>query len=333
MELARFIIALAIAFAAFSVLLLLQSRNPVQAYHDMFTSTLGSSYGRSEVGVKMIPLILCALAVSLPARVGLVNVGGEGQLYIGAWLASWPALTFTSLPKPVMLPLMLVMGMIGGAMCAFIPAILRARGLMNETISTLLLNYVAILFVQYFVFGPWKDPMSANFPQSREFPPAANLPTFGTTRLHAGIFIALIVAAILFFVLRRTRWGYEMRAIGGNWEAARRAGIPITAYIIGTLLIGGALAGIAGFGEVSAIQGRLAPTISPGYGYIGFLISWLAGHNPLTIIMMSFLLAVLTASGDSLQINQNLPFSSVNLLMALTLFVVLAQRSRRGATT
>ena len=332
-EVARFIAAVTIAFAAFSVLLLLQSKNPVQTYHDIFTSTLGSSYGRSEVGVKMIPLVLCALAVSLPAQVGLVNVGGEGQLYIGAWLESWPALSFTSLPKPVMLPFMLVLGMAGGALAAFVPAVLRARGLMNETISTLLLNYVAIFFVQYFVFGPWKDPQSANFPQSREFPPAANLPTFGNTRLHFGIVIALIAAAILFFVLRRTRWGYEMRAIGGNWEAARRAGIPITAYIIATLMIGGALAGIAGFGEVSAIQGRLTPDISPGYGYIGFLISWLALHNPVSIVLMSFLLAVLTAGGDSLQINQNLPFSSVNLLMALTLFVVLAQRNRRGATT
>jgi len=330
-ETARFIAALIVALLAFSVLLLLQSRNPIPTLRDMFSSTLGSTYGLSEVGVKMIPLLLCALAVAVPAWLGLVNVGGEGQLYFGAWLASWPALTFTHLPEIAMLPFMLVFGMIGGALWALVPAVLRARGLMNETISTLLLNYVAILFVQYFVFGPWKDPASANFPQSREFPAAANLPTFGGTRLHAGIIIAVVAAAILFFVWRRTRWGYEMRAVGGNWEAARRAGIPIATYTIVALLVGGALAGIAGFGEVSAIQGRLTPTLSPGYGYIGFLVSWLAGHNPLTIILMSFLLAVLTAGGDSLQINQNLPFASVNLLMALTLFVVLAQRSRRRA--
>lgn len=330
-EVVRFVTALIVALAAFSVLLMLQSKDPVQTYQDMYSSTLGSEYGRSEVGVVMIPLILCALAVAVPARVGLVNVGGEGQLYIGAWLASWVALTFTDLPRYAMLPLMMIMGMVGGALCASIPAVLRAKGLMNETISTLLLNYVAILFVQYFVFGPWKDPLSANFPQSREFPLAGNLPTFGTTRFHGGIVIALVAAVVLFFILRRTRWGFEARAIGGNWEAARRSGIPIAVYIIATLLIGGALAGIAGFGEVSAIQGRLAPTISPGYGYIGFLISWLANHNPANILLMALLFAVLTASGDSLQIYQNLPFASVNLLIALTLFVVLAQRSRRGA--
>jgi ABC-type uncharacterized transport system permease subunit len=310
-------------------LLLLEGRNPFAAYADIFGTTIGSAYGRSEVLVKMIPLLLCALAVAIPARVGLVNVGGEGQLYLGAWFASWAGLTFTDLPAWLLLPLMLILSMIGGAAWVIGPAILRARGWLNETISTLLLNYVAILFVQFFVFGPWKDPKSANFPQSRAFVAAAQLPTFGGYRLHAGIIIALVAAAILYFLLRRTRWGYEMRAIGGNPEAARRAGIPIELYLITTLMIGGALAGIAGFGEVSAIQGRLRPDISPGYGFIGFLVSWLAGHSPLGIVVMAALLAVLTAGGDTLQISQHLPFASVNLLMALTLFVVLAQRSRR----
>jgi simple sugar transport system permease protein len=260
--------------------------------------------------------------------VGLVNVGAEGQLYMGAWFASWGALSFTTLPAAALLPLMLVLGFIGGGVWALIPALLRARGWLNETISTLLLNYVAVLVVQFSVFGPWKDPRSANFPQSREFVAAAHLPTFGDTRLHAGILFAIVAVAILFFVLRRTRWGYEMQAIGGNPEASRRAGIPIAVYIVLALAIGGALAGLAGFGEVSAIQGRLRPTLSPGYGFIGFLVSWLAGHNPLIIVVMALLLAVLTASGDALQISQHLPFASVNLLMALTLFVVLAQRGR-----
>lgn len=330
-ETLRFVGALVVASLAFGLLLVLQGRNPVQAYADIFGTTLGTAFGRSEVVVKMIPLMLCALAVAVPARVGLVNVGGEGQLYLGAWFASGVALGFTDLPWWLMLPLMGAMSMVGGAIWALVPAILRARGWLNETISTLLLNYVAILFVQFFVFGPWKDPQSANFPQSREFVPAAHLPTFGGYRLHAGIVIALVAVAILYFILRQTRWGYEMRAIGGNPEAARRVGIPIGAYLITALMVGGALAGIAGFGEVSAIQGRLRPEISPGYGFIGFLVSWLAGHNPLTIVVMSLLLAILTAGGDSLQIGQHLPFASVNLLMALTLFVVLAQRSRPEA--
>jgi simple sugar transport system permease protein len=324
----RFVLALLIALVGFGVVLVLQGRNPILTYADMFSATLGGAYGRSEVLVVMIPVLLCALGVAVPARVGLVNVGAEGQLYLGAWFASYAGLTFTSLPPVVLLPLMAILSLVGGGLWALVPAILRAKGWLNETISTLLLNYVAVLVVQFSVFGPWKDPRSANFPQSREFVDAAKLPTFGDTRLHAGIIFALVAVAILFFVLRRTRWGYEMRAIGGNPEAARRSGIPIAVYLIAALAIGGALAGLAGFGEVSAIQGRLRPTLSPGYGFIGFLVSWLAGHNPLLILVMALLLAILTAGGDALQINQHLPFASVNLLMALTLFVVLAQRGR-----
>jgi len=324
----RFVVALSTALVGFGLVLLVQGRNPLLTYADMFGFTLGGAYGRSEVLVVMIPVLLCALAVAVPARVGLVNVGAEGQLYMGAWLASWAGLTFTDLPAQVLLPLMLLMGVVGGGLWALVPAFLRARGWLNETISTLLLNYVAVLVVQFSVFGPWKDPRSANFPQSKEFVAAAQLPTFGDTRLHAGIIFALVAVGILFLILRYTRWGYEMRAIGGNPVASLRAGIPIGMYLVAALTIGGALAGLAGFGEVSAIQGRLRPSLSPGYGFIGFLVSWLALHNPLLIVLMALLLAVLTAGGDALQINQHLPFASVNLLMALTLFVVLAQRGQ-----
>lgn len=326
-----FVGALVLALIGFALVLLLQGRDPIAAYMDMLGITFGSTYALSEVVVKMIPLLLCALAVAVPARVGLVNVGGEGQLYMGAWLATWAALSFPQLPALLLLPLMLILGMIGGALWALLPAILRALGWLNETISTLLLNYVAILFIDYLVFGPWKDPGSGNFPQTVQFVPAGQLPVLPGTRIHTGILIGLLAVVVLYLILRHTRWGYEMRAIGGNGEAARRVGIPVALYIVSTLLIGAALAGIAGFGEVSAIQGQLRPDISPGYGYIGFLVSWLADHNPLTIVLMSLLLAVILVGGDSLQINQNLPSASVNLLMALVLFVVLALRGRLEA--
>ena len=323
-----FVGALVIALVAFALVLLVLGQDPIATYAGMLRITLGTDYGRSEVVVKMIPLLLCALAVAVPARLGLVNVGGEGQLYLGAWLASWAALSFPQLPALLLLPLMLLMGMIGGGLWALLPAVLRALGWLNETISTLLLNYVAILFVQYFVFGPWKDPTSGNFPQSAAFVAAAQLPLLPGTRVHVGILIGLVAVVILFLVLRYTQWGYEMRAIGGNGEASRRVGIPVTLYIVIALVIGASLAGIAGFGEVSAIQGRLRPDLSPGYGYIGFLVSWLAAHNPWIIVLMSLLLAIIFSGGDSLQLNQNLPSASVNILMAFTLFVVLALRGR-----
>lgn len=311
------------ALIFFAVVLLLFGKNPLQAYSDIFRNTLGSRYGFSEVLVKLIPLLLCALAVLLPARLGLVNVGGEGQIYLGAWLATWGVLTFGELPRPLALTAVLVLGFIGGGLWAAIPAFLRAKGWLNEVISTLLLNYVAIQFVNYFIYGAWRDPESANFPQTVQFAAAYRLPQFGGTRVHLILILGLLAVVLIFFLLRYTRWGYAMRAIGGNPEAALRHGFPIARYLILSMVIAGGLAGLAGVGEVMAIQGRLRPAFSPGYGYIGFLISWLAGHSPFGAVGMAFLLAVIALGGDTLQITQNVPFSTVNILMALILFIVL----------
>jgi simple sugar transport system permease protein len=321
----RALAILGLALLVFALLLLLFGKNPLRTYADIFANTLGSTYGFSEVLVKVIPLVLCALAVLLPARIGLVNVGGEGQLYLGAWLASWGAMAFGDWPRSIALPLVIVLGFVGGGLWALIPAFLRARGWLNEVIATLLLNYVAILFVNYFIFGPWRDPGSANFPQTIRFADNVHFPMFGATRVHLGLVLALLSAALIYGVIRYTRWGYEMRAIGGNPTAARRHGLPITRYILLTMFIAGGLAGLAGVGEILAIQGRLRPDFSPNYGYMGFLISWLAAHNPASVVLMAFVIAIIALGGDTLQITQNMPFASVNVLMALILFIVLGR--------
>jgi simple sugar transport system permease protein len=269
----RALAVLGLALVVFAIVLLLFGKDPLRAYADILRNTLGSTYGITEVVVKMIPLVLCATAVLLPARIGLVNVGGEGQIYMGAWLATWGALTFTELPQFLGVPLVVVFGFVGGGLWALIPAILRAKGWLNEVISTLLLNYIAVLFVGYFIFGPWRDKASANFPQTAEFVDAMRLPQFGDTRVHFGLLLALGAVITIYLVLRYTVWGYDMRAIGGNPEASRRHGLPITRYMLVVMFIAGGLAGLAGVGEVMAIQGRLRPGFSPGYGYIGFLIS------------------------------------------------------------
>ena len=323
----RFAGLFGLAFLVFAMVLLIFGKNPVRAYADILSSTLGSFYGFSEVLVKMIPLVLTAAAVALPSKIWLINVGGEGQLYIGALFATWGALNFSSLPGLILLPLIFLLGFFGGGLWASISGILRARGWVSETISTLLLNYVAILLVNFFVFGPWKDPESANYPQTAPFPAAATLPTLGGTRVHLGLLFALCFLILFYFVLTRTRWGLEMRAIGGNPEAARRNGIPLARYIVLLMFIGGGIAGLAGMSEVSAIQGQLRPNLSPGYGFAGFLISWMAGGDPLGIVAAAFLLAIISAGGDILQMTQAIPGSVVNILMALILFVVLARRS------
>ena len=312
--------------SAFALVLLAFGRNPLRAYADILASTLGSPYGVSETLVKLIPLVLTAVAVAVPGRIWLINVGGEGQLHVGALLATWGALTFAAWPAWLLLPTVGALGALGGGLWAAIAGVLRARGWASEAISTLLMNYVAILLVQFFVFGPWKDPEGVNYPQTAAFAPGAILPSFGGTRVHLGIVFAVAALALYAFVVARTRWGLEMRAIGGNAEAARRDGIAIGRYVVVLMFIGGALAGLAGMSEVSAIQGRLRSSLSPGYGYTGFLISWMASGRPSGILAASFLLAVVTAGGDILQMTQALPGAVVNILMAVILFVVLGSR-------
>ena len=202
---------------------------------------------------------------------------------------------------------------------------------LNEAISTLLLNYVAIQLVNYFVFGPWRDPAAFNWPFTADFPAAAIPPAFWAGRVHAGLVLVPLVLVAFFALFRYTRVGYEMRAVGGNALAAARTGIPTGRYLFWSIVVGGAIAGLAGMAEVTAIQGRLRPGISIGYGFIGFLASWLGGHRPLGVLLASVLFSVLVVGGDSLQISAGLPGSSVNILMALMLFALLGGR-RNTAT-
>jgi len=321
----RIALAAAVAFAAFGAVLLLDGANPVEAIRLILDSALGSEFGRSEVLVKLVPFGLCAAATAIPARVGLINVGGEGQFHIGA-LVSSGLILYSGAPGPLLLPLALVGGAVGGALWAGIAAAMRVAFNLNETISTLLLNYVAIQLLNYFVFGPWRDPAAFNWPFTADFPQAAILPGVWTGRVHAGIFLVAAVLIAMFVVFRYTRIGFEMRAVGGNARAAARAGIPTGRYLFWSLVLGGAVAGLAGVAEVTAIQGRLRPGISVEYGFVGFLASWLGGHRPVGILFASLLFGVLAVGGDSLQIGVSLPGSSINILMALMLFGVLAGR-------
>jgi ABC-type uncharacterized transport system permease subunit len=330
MALTRIMVTATLALLAFGILLLIIGKNPAKAYVDIFRYALGSYYGFSEVLVRMVPLLFTAVAAALPFKLGLINIGGEGQLYMGAWLATWAALTFPSLPQAVLLPLMMLMGFLGGGLWAALAGVLRAKGWVNETISTLLLNYVAPLIVNFYIFGPWRSAEAASYPQSAAFVPAARLPTFGNTRVHLGLVLALVVLVLFWLFVTRTRWGLEMRAIGGNPEAARRVGLNLFRYILVVFFIAGGIAGLAGMAEVSAIYGRLPQNLSPAYGFIGFLVSWLAGGNALGIVVMSFLFAIITSGGLILQLTQRVPYAAVNILLALVLFIVLARPGWRG---
>jgi general nucleoside transport system permease protein len=320
---ARYFSMILLALLLFAVILLVSGQDPFQAYREILTSTLGSAYGFSEVLVAMIPMLLTAMAVALPSRVGLINVGGEGQLYIGAAFATWAALTFPHLPAPVLLPVMALLGMAGGALWAFVPGYLKAAGLVNETITTLLLNSMAPKLVGFLIFGFWHSAMDTN--KTPNFVPAARLPTFFGTRIHLGLAIALVLLVLYWAAMKYTRWGLEMRAIWQNPQAARRNGIPLKPYLVIMMCAGGAIAGLAGMAQVSGFYGVLVLNFSMGLGFMGFLICWLAGGDPLGILLMSFVVSVIMTGGNLLQLTRDLPYAAVNILLALTLFVVLAR--------
>ena len=321
----RFALVMAIAVAVFAAILVVDGHDAVNALRVMYNTSIGSEFGRQEILVKLIPFGLCALATAIPARAGLINVGGEGQFYMGAFAASGVIL-FSGLPLGLLLPAAFVAGALGGGAWAGLTALLRIKGNVNEAISSLLLNYVAIQIVNYFVYGPWRDPEGPAWPYTRLFPDAAALPVIYGGRVTAGILIFAVILVAMFVVYRYTRIGFRARIVGGNAVAAERTGINVGKYLFWSLAIGGAVAGLAGMAEVAGIQGRLRSGISVQYGYIGFLASWLGGHGPLGILAAVLLFGAISVGGDGLQIGASLPASTVNILMSLILFGVLASR-------
>ena len=292
------------------------------AYLDMLRGAVGSSYSLQQTIVKAIPLALTGLGVALAFHAGLWNIGAEGQLTMGAFLASWAAL-FVHAPAWVLLPLMVALGLAGGALWALLPAIPRALFGTNEIITTLLLNYVALLWVDYLVFGPWADPSSYSFPYSRPFPDAARLPTLPGLQVHLGAVFVVVIAAAMTFVLRRTTWGYAIRVIGHSPRAATYAGMPLVGNILLVMMLSGAIAGLAGMVEVSAVIGRIQEGISPGYGYSAIIIAWLARLNPWGTVFMAVFFAALINGGFALQ-TSGVPAAIASMVQALVLFSVLA---------
>lgn len=297
--------------------------NPLAAYAGMIQESLGSFYGITETLVKATPLILTGLGVSIAFRMQLWNIGAEGQLYMGAIGATWVAL-YSGVQGFMTLPLMFVAAMIFGGLWASVAGFLKAKIRVNEIIVTLLMNYIAMSMVSFLVYGPWKDPHGFNFPITAKFADYARFTSYFNSRLHTGFFIALVLVFVMYILTEKTTWGYEVKVIGDNRNAARYAGIKIDRSIITVMFISGALAGIAGFSEVAGIQFRLQEHISTGYGYTAIIVAWLAGRSALGVLIVSVIMSVILVGGDSLQITMQLPVAFVNIFQGLILFFILA---------
>src|SRR5215470_6468172 len=320
------LLAIALTLTTMSVLFALLGKNPIAALGVYFLDPLTDAYSLQEIAVKATPLVMIGIGLSFCYLANIWNIGAEGQFTIGAVTGSWLAVhTQGTDAGPWVLPAMLVLGALGGALYAMIPAICKVRFGASEILTSLMLVYVADLLLDYLVRGPWRDPHGLNFPTTAEFDPVATVPILiAETRLHLGALIALAVVAVTTVLLSRTIKGFEIRVVGEAPRAARFAGFDADKLVILTFLISGALAGLAGIIEVAGPVGHLQPGFSPGYGFTAIIVAFLGRLNPVGILIAGLFLALTFIGGEQAQISLKVPLNLTKVFQGILLFYVLA---------
>jgi len=297
-------VALIVALVIGGLILAMAGNNPFEAYRTMFDTSLNGWSAMTRTLALATPLILTGLAAAVAFQMRVYNIGGEGQLYIGAIAGSWAGLALPpETPAVIMLSAMLVCGAVGGALWALLAAIPKAYLNADEIITTLMLNFVALSLMNYLIFGSqsfWRDP-KRTVPGGKRLPDAAIMPSL-SGRLHIGIIIAVVAAVLLWWFLRKTSWGFQIRTIGDSPSAARYAGMSVKTKTLAVLAVSGALAAIAGVSEVSGVAKGLEPkSIATDIGFTGIIIAVVARSNPLGVVPVSIFLAAIATSGSTLQ--------------------------------
>jgi general nucleoside transport system permease protein len=320
------LIAIALTLATMAILFAALGKNPITALSVYFVEPLTDSYSLVELAVKATPLVMIAVGLSLCYLANVWNIGAEGQFLIGAVCGSWLAVRTQGADAGAwVLPAMLMLGAIGGALYALLPAIAKVRFGASEILTSLMLVYVADLLLDYLVRGPWRDPNGFNFPTTAEFDPVATVPILiDGTRLHLGALIALVVVAVAAVLLGRTIKGFEIKVVGAAPRAARFAGFSADKLVILTFVISGALAGLAGIIEVAGPVGHLQPNFSPGYGFTAIIVAFLGRLNPIGILIAGLFLALTFIGGEQAQISIKVPLDLTKVFQGILLFYVLA---------
>ena len=320
------LIAIGMTIVTMVILFALLGKNPFLALWVYFIDPLTDSYSLQEIAVKATPLVMIAVGLSLCYLANVWNIGAEGQFLIGAVAGSWLAVKTNGTDAGHwVLPAMLVLGALGGALYALVPAICKVKFGASEILTSLMLVYVADLFLDYLVRGPWRDPKGYNFPTTPDFDPVATVPVLMEgSRLHAGALIALILVIAAMILLGRTIKGFEIKVVGSAPRAARFAGFNADQLTILTFLISGALAGLAGIIEVAGPVGNLRPNISPGYGFTAIIVAFLGRLNPIGILIAGLFLALTFIGGEQAQISIKVPLDLTKVFQGILLFYVLA---------
>lgn len=322
--------AVAVSLALFGAFVALVGVDPVEMYQLMYRGAFGTWFSWQNTLTRAAPLILTALCTALPAQLGLVIIGGEGALVLGALAAAAAGMALNGAPAALVLPAMALAGMAGGALLIGGAGALRQWRGVNETISSLLLTYITIAVLNHMVEGPLKDPSSLNKPST---PPLADAYMIGTlpgSSVHWGLVAGIVCAVAAWVLMRRTTFGFAARMVGGNPRAARMAGLPVGRLLVVTTALAGAAAGLAGMVEVAAVHGRASASLVAGYGSTGILVAFLARQNPLAVIPVAVLFGGIGASGGLLQRRLDLPDASVLVLQGIIFVVLLASEAMRG---
>ncbi|WP_106477659.1 ABC transporter permease [Phytohalomonas tamaricis] len=298
---------------------------PLETLYTLLIMPISDMYGVTELAIKALPILLCALGLALAFRARIWNIGAEGQLLVGALAGSAVAIQLIDVESRWALVLVFAAGVAAGTAWAGLAAWLRTRFNANEILTTIMLNYIALNLLQYFIYGPLKDPAGYGFPQSAMFGDASRLPIlFEGTRLHVGVFFALLALVAIWVLVQRSFFGFQVKVLGLDRRAARFVGFREKRLVWLALMVSGALAGLAGVCEVSGPIGQLIPQVSPGYGYAAITVAFLGRLNPVGILFASLLMALLYLGGEMAQMTLNLPLALTGLFQGMLLFFLLA---------
>ncbi len=322
--------ALLATLAVFGVFLAFDGLNPLDVYEEMFRGAFGTWFSFQNTLQRSAPLMLTALCTAIPAQLGLVIIGGEGALVVGGMAAAVTGLSMPHASPYLMLTCMLLAGALsGGAWIALVGALRAYRGV-NETISSLLLSYIAIALMNHLVEGALRDPASLNKPATRHIGEVNMLGPMPGLDVHWGLFYGLVACIVAYVLMKRTTFGFAAAMTGGNLRAALLSGLRVRRLIVVSCFLAGAAAGVAGMVEVAAVHGRANASLVAGYGYTGILVAFVARQNPLGVIPVALLLGGIGASGGLLQRNFNLPDASVNVLQGILFMIILTSETLYG---
>ncbi|UVK45314.1 ABC transporter permease [Mesorhizobium sp. AR07] len=318
-------IAFALTIIAGAIMFALLGVNPLTAFRIYFIEPISQVWQLHELAIKAAPLILIAVGLSVCYKANIWNIGAEGQFILGGIVGSIIPVLFPQFEGPLVLPLMLLLGMVGGAAYAAIPALLKTRFGTNEILTSLMLVYVAQLFLDWLVRGPWRDPQGHGFPQTIQFGDSAVLPELmpDAGRANWGFVFALVAAVLVWILMSRTLKGFEVRVLGSSPRAGRFAGFGLNRMVFFAFLLSGALAGLAGISEVSGAIGQLQPVISPGYGFTAIIVAFLGRLNPLGIVAAGLVLALTYLGGEAVQSALGISDKVARVFQGMLLFFVL----------